>query len=639
MSMYLAAGLVVLLLAAVLYFAFGQKKPASAPRPMMSAVQGSGTGGGAKKAGAKVYGGPKIHIYFASQTGTAEGFAQKLEEEAHLRDLNVQIMDLEEFDPEEFVEHETVFMVTATYGEGEPTDNARTFHKWIVDSGKTLSETTLANTAYLVFGLGNRQYEHYQAMGTLFDTRLAALGGKRLCERGEGDDDGSIEEDFASWRETMWPAVMAHFGLPDIESKGPQKHVWKYTASFHSHADTVVPEFATKSSSSLEHHELSTVKTAVNVELHGPKSDRSCRHVELDIKGTGIKYESGDHVAIFPCNETALVQGLADRLGVSLDARFTLAAEGMSPFPCPTDMRTALTRYVEINAIKKSVLSVLAQHATSADEAKKLARLASKAGKDEFDTYAIKGYRNILDLLLDFPSINIKATELLELLPRMQPRYYSISSSNLAHPDTIHVTCAVERKKLPDREFKGVCSNYLLAHAVGETSQVFIRNSPFKLPSNPSTPLIMVGPGTGLAPIRGFIQELTLRQKKGDKLGKNYLFFGCQNREYDFIYEKELMEAARNGVLWKACFAFSREQAEKVYVQHKVAEEGEEVIRLLMEERAQLYVCGGTQMSKDVKATLIDLAGKYKGFAPQQAEAWLSELHDEGRYLQDVWST
>lgn len=372
-------------------------------------------------------------------------------------------------------------------------------------------------------------------------------------------------------------------------------------------------------------------------------------HIEVNISGSKMRYESGDHIGIYPTNDQQLVNKIGQLLNVDLDTVITLKnldteSSKKHPFPCPTSYRTALTYYVDVtNPPRTHILKEISEYASDENEKSKLKLMATSSdeGKALYSDFIIKSCRSIVHILEDLPSCKPPLDHLLELMPRLQSRFYSISSSPKLHTDSVHVTAVMIEYETPtNRINKGVCTSFLKAKLpeTGEKVPCFIRRSQFKLPAKPKVPIIMIGPGTGLAPFRGFIQERKWRKDNGEPIGTNILYFGCRHKEQDFLYREELEGYEADGTIILHA-AFSRDQEQKVYVTHLLKQNQEELWDIIGNQDGHVYVCGDARsMAKDVHDIFVEVISKFGNKTRTEAETYLKKMETQRRYSADVWS-
>ncbi|CAJ0585257.1 unnamed protein product, partial [Mesorhabditis spiculigera] len=600
--------------------------------------------------------GRRILILYGSQTGTAEELSGRLSKDFHRYQQKATVLDPEEIDVDDLsrlpeVEDVLLVLFMATYGEGDPTDNAQALFEFLKNT-----TANLEGVRYAVFGLGNKTYEHYNAVGKIIDARLEELGAERVHYIGLGDDDSNLEEDFMRWREGFLPHVAQRYGWEiDPTAEAQRQYRLELLPSdgqavlFKGEYGCVGAFERQRPPFDLKNPFLAEVRE--NRELHTAKSERSCRHIELLLDGSRIRYEAGDHVAIFPTNDPEHVQLVLDRLEIDPEQAFRLIqtdedCSKRSPFPCPTTVRVAFTHYVDIcSPLKSHVLKALSEACIDAVEKERLKLLGTptEEGMKAYAHYIQRGRRSLVDVIRAFPSCRPDFDYLFELLPRLQARYYSIASSPKCMETQIHVTAVITEYELSDehdtRNIKGVCTNWLNTRRSGDKVPIFVRRSQMRLPYKSATPVILIGPGTGFAPFRGFIQERQFQKAQGKEVGKLMLFFGCRDPEKDFIYQDEILEYTANNVVTDLHVAFSRiPNQPKVYVQHLMWEQREAIWAILSKD-ANVYVCGDARnMAKDVQACLIRIIKEVGGLREEDATKFFKDLERQRRYQADVWS-
>lgn len=532
-----------------------------------------------------------IDVLIGTQTGNAELVAEDIVAGARARGLGGRAAALDDVTPEQLAAMSHVVVVTSTYGEGEMPDNAGLF--WEALQSDTAPR--LEGVRYSVLGLGDRGYDDFCQAAKLLDTRLEQLGATRLHERVDCDVD--FEEPAAEWTTAVLERLVAETGA-------------KGGTGGSGDSGTAAPS---KARSPWNKRTPYPSRLTENRLLSSPRSAKEIRHYEFDLGDSGITYEAGDALAVVPVNDDGLVSALLDHLGASGDR----------------ETAELLRTEREIRTPSKELIADLVERAPTSE----LAAVVAHGDRSDLDSW-LWG-RDVLDLLQD---AGPKAPDLAELLPFLRPlqaRQYSISSSPLAHRGSVHLTIASVRYGTGQRTYEGVASTYL-ADRIGEDAAVGIYlqpNAAFSVPAEDDAPMVMIGPGTGIAPFRGFLHERAARGASG----RNWLFFGDQHRETDFVYEDELAELHKRGVLTELDLAFSRDQAEKVYVQTRMRERSRELYAWL-EEGAHVYVCGdASRMAKDVEAALLGVIGEQRGRGDDDAAEYLADLRRAKRYVRDVY--
>ncbi len=537
----------------------------------------------------------EVTILFGSQTGNAQNLAKKAGKTLEEKGFQVTVSSMSDFKPNNLKKVKNLLIVVSTHGEGDPPDNALTFHEFI--HGKRAPK--LEDFRFSVLALGDSSYEFFCQTGKDFDKRLEELGGTRIAPRIDCDLD--FDEPAAEWVE----AVLS--GLSEGESSSQSPSAASVSAA--APAESVYSRSNPFRAEVLE-----------NINLNGRGSNKETRHLEISLEGSGLTYQPGDSLGVYPENDPELVDLLLTEMNWDPEETVRVKDETVS-------LKEALTAHFEITVLTKPLVEKAAKFSGN-DE---LHQLVSNSTQ-------LKAYidgRDLIDLVRDFKPWNSTAQEFISILRKMPARLYSISSSFEANPDEVHLTIGAVRYDAHGRERKGVCS-ILCAERLqpGDTLPVFIQhNENFKLPENPDTPIIMVGPGTGIAPFRSFMQE---REESGAD-GKTWLFFGDQHFVTDFLYQTEWQKWLKDGVLSKLDIAFSRDGDEKVYVQHRMQENSRELFQWL-EEGAAVYICGDEKnMAHDVHNTLIDIIEKEGGMSREQAAEYLADMQKNKRYQRDVY--
>ncbi|TWO09830.1 Sulfite reductase [NADPH] flavoprotein alpha-component [Bacillus licheniformis] len=542
----------------------------------------------------------EVTILFGSQTGNAQGLAENAAKTLTERGFQVTVSSMSDFKPNQLKKLKNLLIVVSTHGEGDPPDNALSFHEFL--HGRRAPK--LDDLRYSVLALGDTSYEFFCQTGKEFDQRLGELGGTRLHPRVDCDLD--YDEPAAAWLDGVISSL--NEGQEQGASAAPSQTAAPQAAG----GETVYSRKNPFRAEVLE-----------NLNLNGRGSNKETRHLELSLEGSGLTYEPGDALGIFPENDPELVDMLLKELKWDPNAAVAVdQGENLS-------LKEALTSYYEITVLTKKFI----QQAAEIIENEKLRELAAPENADQLKAY-IAG-RDLIDFVRDFGPLAAAPQEFVSILRKIPPRLYSIASSFAANPDEVHLTIGAVRYNAHGRDRKGVCS-VLCAERLqpSDTLPVFIQpNKNFKLPENPETPIIMVGPGTGVAPFRSFMQE---REETGAS-GKSWMFFGDQHFVTDFLYQTEWQKWLSEGVLTKMDVAFSRDTEEKVYVQHRMLEHSKELFEWL-EEGAAFYVCGEkNNMAKDVQNALLEIIEKEGGKSREEAEAYLAEMKKQKRYQRDVY--
>ncbi|MBC2606981.1 assimilatory sulfite reductase (NADPH) flavoprotein subunit [Pelagicoccus albus] len=562
---------------------------------LVAGDQGFGQGGGASVAAG---GSAPLTILFGSESGNAEGLADRVKDSASAEGFKCKVLDMADAKLSDLAQAENLLVLVSTWGEGEPPSRASDFYDAIMAE----DAVKLDGVNFSVLGLGDSSYAQFNQMGKEFDKRLEALGGTRIYNKVECDVD--FEGAYTGWangaiaklKEIAKPVAVA--GSTSAAVAGP--------------AVAAAPIYGKANPFPAE------MLKCIN--LNGTGSAKETVHVEISLEGSGLTYQPGDALGVVPENASDLIEEFLEAAKIDGRENVSFKEELSIPF------REVLRKHLDLRTLNTVILKKYAK----ACDYKKLLKLSEDREKASEWIWG----RDVVDLIKEYPS-SLRAGDWVHLLRPLSPRLYSIASSVAAHPNEVHLTVGAVRYESFGRAKKGVCSTFIAdMWEEGSTAGIYFHsNKNFKLPADSGTPIIMVGPGTGIAPFRSFIEE---RAATGAK-GENWLFFGDQRYTYDFLYQTEWQDYLKKGVLTKLDLAFSRDQPEKIYVQDRMRENGKELWEWL-DKGAYFYVCGdASRMAKDVNQALIDIVAEHGGKSEEDAIAYVKQMTKERRYGRDVY--
>ena len=538
---------------------------------------------------------PGITLISASQTGNARRVAEALRDDLLAAKLSVTLVNAGDYKFKQIANEKLLVVVTSTQGEGEPPEEAVALHKFLFSK----KAPKLDNTAFAIFGLGDTSYEFFCQSGKDFDSKLAELGGERLLDR--VDADVEYQTAAAEWRARV---------VEVLKSRAP----------------VATPAQAVASGAVNEIHSSPYTKEAplsaalsVNQKITGRDSEKDVRHIEIDLGDSGLRYQPGDALGVWYQNDPALVKEMVELVWLKGDEPVTFNGQSLP-------LTEALQWHVELTV---NTANIVENYATLTRSESLLPLVGDKAQLQHYATTT-----PVVDMLRFSPA-QLDAQALVDLLRPLTPRLYSIASSQAEVESEVHITVGAVRYEVEGRARAGGASSFL-ADRVEEDGEVRVfieHNDNFRLPTNPETPVIMIGPGTGIAPFRAFMQQ----RAADEASGKNWLFFGNPHFTEDFLYQVEWQRYVKEGVLSRIDLAWSRDQKEKVYVQDKLREQGAELWRWI-NDGAHIYVCGdANRMAKDVEQALLEVIAEFGAMDAESADEFLSELRVERRYQRDVY--
>ena len=536
----------------------------------------------------------KLTVLYGTESGNSESLADRAVKDAKKRGFQAVMKNMADISPSDLAKMSNLLVIVSTWGDGEPPEAALSFYNELM-----ASDIPLSGIRFSVCALGDTSYEKFCQTGKDIDARLETLGATRVAVRVDCDVD--YEEAFSGWLALSLTALAPSGGA---------------TVS-------ALPAFSLAPAIEYGKKHPFPAEVLEVVHLNGERSSKETLHLELSMAGSGLSYEPGDTLADVPVNAPDMVQSILDASKLTGSESVDVKSVGAK------SLAEALREDYDITALSRNVLTKLSESTDSPS----LKSLLAEDAKDRLKAF-VSG-REIIDAIHEFAPSGLSAAALSGIFRKLPPRLYSIASSPLAHPDEVHLTVAAVRYQTHGRQRKGVCSTYL-ADLVkpGDITPIFVQpNKNFRLPQDGSAPVIMVGPGTGVAPFRAFVEH---RAALGTT-GKNWLFMGDQHYLYDFLYQLEWQEHLKNGTLNRLDVAFSRDQPEKIYVQHRMLDQAKDLFDWL-EQGAHFYVCGdATRMAADVHETLITIVAEQAAISREAAESYVENLKKTKRYQRDVY--
>ena len=584
----------------------------------------------------------RILILYASETGTAEGFARKAARQ--LQQFRPKVMALDEYPVDAIASEKLLLVVTSTFGNGEMPSNGKHFLQWV----KQQPTGSLNGLNYSVLGIGSTVYEQFCAAGTAINKALAKAGANCAVPLHKGDEIKGQADTFKQWLGLISRVLGA-----DETASGASNNAPKLTVTFLNETEAqsaISPQPSAFSDRGIPAPVLANTELLQEV-IPG---SRSTRYIAFDIAGTDLQYETGDHVAVYPCNPTDLVNRLCDRIGVTANTYFTAVyvnpdgttSDDQPPIAVPTTVGQLLSEELDLS-LREPFNDLLAYLYAFAQDMQDKQRLEVwleilRQGDDNPDAVTLKktiadNFMSVADLFDEFPAIPVTLEALLELLPKQKPRLYSISSCPLLHPDKIQVTIGVLQIRTDaDKVRQGLCSNYLAGLQPGSQVRISVRTSDFRPPADPQAPMLMVGPGTGVSPLIAFLQYREALQQQGTQLGDACLYFGCRNHT-DFLYGEQLITWQNQGVLTDLQVAFSRLTDQKVYVQGLMQENSTALWQSLSHPQCHYYVCGDAKMADDVFERFMAIAKTEGNLSHIESVNFFAKMKQEKRFHTDVW--
>ncbi|CAD8213564.1 unnamed protein product [Paramecium pentaurelia] len=582
-----------------------------------------------------------ISIYFGTQQGTAARFAKQLSEEGKEHGFLTTEVDLNEVEfDQEMKKGKFGIFCMATHGEGDPTDNAKKFISWLQEP-----QLSLKDFNFTVFGLGNRQYEHYNKIGRLTNNLLEKQNAIRFYKYGEGDANSTLEDDFIDWKKDLWNV------LKELIHPTPQSSTFKLVKSNKEEINfdqTLQGQFQYQTKQFLKAKYCQVVSIT---QLRQNQQDGSTLQIIFDTGREGIEYKTAMNLGVYPENNDEQILEIANYLGENLKTIYTLELleetnKAKLPFPSPLSVKKILKHFLDFNGqLMKNTLTKLAKISIDDEKVRNyLLHLTTEEGKKEFQQMVDEQKTTIFQLI-QRNNIKLNLAQFIELCPRISPRLFTIASSNIKSPQQLEIADSLLIDDLSDGTQKiGLCSQYFLniqqRLLQGESVKVRVdfRESNFKLPDDPNKSIIMIGPGTGIAPFIGFLQEREIfLQNQAQKQNEYILYFGCKHENGDFIYKDQLREFQRRKIIDKFYTAFSRDQEKKIYVQDLLKHNSEELFNLIINDKVVIYICGSTNMGNSVQHLIKEILIKYSNWSEHEAEERIENMQKQKFLIKELW--
>ncbi|XP_076883478.1 NADPH-dependent diflavin oxidoreductase 1-like [Bidens hawaiensis] len=620
----------------------------------------------------------KLLILYATETGNALDAAERLAREAETRGCPVHILSLDEFDPSSLPRENFVIFVVSTTGQGDTPNPMKAFWTFILQ--RSLGRHWLENTRYAIFGLGDSAYQKYNFVAKKLDKRLTDLGGTSIIEKGLGDDQhpSGYEGALDPWMSSLWTILYTQNPLlfpkginisgSDIKTLHPPKLDITYLDSHQVYSQTegqidlksfekeiiMSRSMLSGKKSNDKNKPDCFLKMVKNHPLCRPGCGKDVRHFEFEAVSSTINYEVGDVIDILPGQNPEAIDAFIKRCYLNPKSYIIVKHKNKDDFreDGVINVPINLKRFIELTmdiasaSPRRYFFEVMSFFASAQHEKERLEYFSSPEGRDDLYQYNQKERRTVLEVLEDFPSVNMPFEWLVQLVPPLKTRAFSISSSMLVHPNQVHLTVSIVSWTTPfKRKRNGLCSSWLasLDHNQCVCIPAWFHKGCLPAP-DPSLPLILIGPGTGCAPFHGFVEERALMDNKGVPTSPILFFFGCRNEQNDFLYKDFwALHSQNSNVLSEQkgggfCVAFSRDQPKKVYVQHKMREQKAKVWELLS-NGAAVYVAGSSNnMPADVLAAFEDVVAEEGGVGRDDAVRWLRMLEKGGKYHVEAWA-